>query len=47
MITGASNMDGAVIVVAASDGQMFVNDLGMQRQRFNRAVGLKQGSIFS
>ena len=24
MITGASNMDGAIIVVAASDGQMWV-----------------------
>jgi len=24
MITGASNMDGAIVVVAASDGQMYV-----------------------
>ena len=26
MITGAANMDGAIVVVAASDGQMYENN---------------------
>lgn len=49
MITGTANMDGAIIVVAASDGQMSVlygcSNLEELLANLDFNTGLKQGNI--